>query len=174
MTRWLYPFKRWLDKEKPDDTYRYEAIPTIAVAETVKAKRRFHKLLNQAGPVTKPWLLIQSDDDLVVDTSKNQRLFLRHAKHAASQLITYRGVNESSVANGSSSKGNSTEANLIELNSWSNEFKVSGLTHVSIHQSLANPHYGIDGDYRNCGSGCLLYTSPSPRDRTRSRMPSSA
>ena len=27
------------------------------------------------------------------------------------------------------------------------------------------------GDYRN---PCLLYTSPSPRDRTRSRMPSSA
>ena len=27
----------------------------------------------------------------------------------------------------------------------------------------------IDGD-----SNCLLYTSPSPRDRTRSRMPSSA
>ena len=23
-------------------------------------------------------------------------------------------------------------------------------------------------------TGCLLYTSPSPRDRTRSRMPSSA
>ena len=26
----------------------------------------------------------------------------------------------------------------------------------------------------NQPSGCLLYTSPSPRDRTRSRMPSSA
>ena len=26
----------------------------------------------------------------------------------------------------------------------------------------------------NAISGCLLYTSPSPRDRTRSRMPSSA
>ena len=25
-----------------------------------------------------------------------------------------------------------------------------------------------------CFCGCLLYTSPSPRDRTRSRMPSSA
>ena len=25
-----------------------------------------------------------------------------------------------------------------------------------------------------CTGGCLLYTSPSPRDRTRSRMPSSA
>ena len=35
-------------------------------------------------------------------------------------------------------------------------------------------------DYRECTDkleipeGCLLYTSPSPRDRTRSRMPSSA
>ena len=26
----------------------------------------------------------------------------------------------------------------------------------------------------NTNGGCLLYTSPSPRDRTRSRMPSSA
>ena len=29
-------------------------------------------------------------------------------------------------------------------------------------------------DYQNLYSICLLYTSPSPRDRTRSRMPSSA
>ena len=27
---------------------------------------------------------------------------------------------------------------------------------------------------RRCSLTCLLYTSPSPRDRTRSRMPSSA
>ena len=29
-------------------------------------------------------------------------------------------------------------------------------------------------DPGNAGDTCLLYTSPSPRDRTRSRMPSSA
>ena len=28
--------------------------------------------------------------------------------------------------------------------------------------------------FNRMGSNCLLYTSPSPRDRTRSRMPSSA
>ena len=32
------------------------------------------------------------------------------------------------------------------------------------------PQIFIDGKH----IGCLLYTSPSPRDRTRSRMPSSA
>ena len=31
-----------------------------------------------------------------------------------------------------------------------------------------------DGLRENFVDGCLLYTSPSPRDRTRSRMPSSA
>ena len=30
------------------------------------------------------------------------------------------------------------------------------------------------GNYAGIGYTCLLYTSPSPRDRTRSRMPSSA
>ena len=29
-------------------------------------------------------------------------------------------------------------------------------------------------DHEDEDHGCLLYTSPSPRDRTRSRMPSSA
>ena len=37
-----------------------------------------------------------------------------------------------------------------------------GGTKVNVGQD-----FGIRG-------GCLLYTSPSPRDRTRSRMPSSA
>ena len=36
-----------------------------------------------------------------------------------------------------------------------------------------NGGYG-GGGYGGNNGGCLLYTSPSPRDRTRSRMPSSA
>ena len=33
---------------------------------------------------------------------------------------------------------------------------------------------GYVESYKTTEEGCLLYTSPSPRDRTRSRMPSSA
>ena len=44
---------------------------------------------------------------------------------------------------------------------------------------FANAHYDHAFTVTAAGhaallSGCLLYTSPSPRDRTRSRMPSSA
>ena len=49
------------------------------------------------------------------------------------------------------------------------------------HLNIAARNAYISRDYKNgkqdkaeWGQGCLLYTSPSPRDRTRSRMPSSA
>ena len=54
------------------------------------------------------------------------------------------------------------------------------------HERLDKPFAAVEGavkgflfDSQSCGQcalgeTCLLYTSPSPRDRTRSRMPSSA
>ena len=43
-------------------------------------------------------------------------------------------------------------------------------------RTLDLPHdWSVEGKFdRSHPSTCLLYTSPSPRDRTRSRMPSSA
>ena len=42
--------------------------------------------------------------------------------------------------------------------------------------SVVVPIFKGKGDAMNCGAyrGCLLYTSPSPRDLSTSRMPSSA
>ena len=40
---------------------------------------------------------------------------------------------------------------------------LTGCADIALYHDRADP----------C-QGCLLYTSPSPRDRTRSRMPSSA
>ena len=39
---------------------------------------------------------------------------------------------------------------------------------------LSNPTEGNEAAFNEWYETCLLYTSPSPRDRTRSRMPSSA
>ena len=59
------------------------------------------------------------------------------------------------------------------LNSFRFAFSIgSGLIAAVLHPLIVNavqPSMGIQGAY-----ACLLYTSPSPRDRTRSRMPSSA
>ena len=40
--------------------------------------------------------------------------------------------------------------------------------------TILDPIDGAYANYLSLSYDCLLYTSPSPRDRTRSRMPSSA
>ena len=45
---------------------------------------------------------------------------------------------------------------------------------VTITEEVAKMANSADGVVLGPASTCLLYTSPSPRDRTRSRMPSSA
>ena len=51
-----------------------------------------------------------------------------------------------------------------------NTLKSLMITNVSNFISLDS----FPGHLMKKGNPCLLYTSPSPRDRTRSRMPSSA
>ena len=45
---------------------------------------------------------------------------------------------------------------------------------VNIRDAAEDKHKTVDDTPYGGGSGCLLYTSPSPRDMRRSRMPSSA
>ena len=54
-----------------------------------------------------------------------------------------------------------------QFESKKNETKKGVVKDFIIHQRICNE---ISEWFNNC----LLYTSPSPRDRTRSRMPSSA
>ena len=63
---------------------------------------------------------------------------------------------------------------------WFGEHKIAGpegnLAYVGVHcYSSTNLHdWKDEGIALNVVNDCLLYTSPSPRDRTRYRMPSSA
>ena len=45
---------------------------------------------------------------------------------------------------------------------------------IQLRVGLEQEFYLIDSTRNHLNAYCLLYTSPSPRDRTRSRMPSSA
>ena len=48
------------------------------------------------------------------------------------------------------------------------------VSNIAGEYSLEESHFAFVNTGRTDQMACLLYTSPSPRDRTRSRMPSSA
>ena len=65
-------------------------------------------------------------------------------------------------------------ATVFEINADNDGFDTQTLANLPGATSNAEVN-GISSDaIRIAGISCLLYTSPSPRDRTRSRMPSSA
>ena len=80
-------------------------------------------------------------------------------------------------------KGFGQDKTVVNVESYKN-IDVDGVGSEMAAAKMLNVYYDIETDFqahelpthdliRN-GKTCLLYTSPSPRDRTRSRMPSSA
>ena len=63
------------------------------------------------------------------------------------------------------------------VNTTTRAFNIVGTTGTEqvdyVYGGLVTTDYSTHGTYGISG-GCLLYTSPSPRDATLSRMPSSA
>ena len=64
---------------------------------------------------------------------------------------------------------------LDEFGSENSEDYVAGFP-PHPHRGIETVTYMLNGDFEHEDStgGCLLYTSPSPRDKRQSRMPSSA
>ena len=52
--------------------------------------------------------------------------------------------------------------------------KIEGILMDQTGKEVLRKRSTYDKNYQSGLDTCLLYTSPSPRDRTRSRMPSSA
>ncbi len=146
-SRWLHRVVPWIDRGVSDDAMRYEAMPTRGVVETVNAIRKLNKKLERHGALELPWLLAQSLDDAVVIPAKNQQLWEEFATHPESRLIRFY-----------SDKPANEKPNVIDISGTDKSQRVLGLSHLAIHISPENTHYGRNGDYRNCGL-------TAPRDR---------
>ena len=80
-------------------------------------------------------------------------------------MAVYRGM-DIGTAKPSAAERAEVPYHLVDLVDPSQEYT------VTLFQTAARA--ALEGIAGRDGKACLLYTSPSPRDRTRSRMPSSA
>ena len=81
-------------------------------------------------------------------------------------------LKKTSISLGGNFGGQSNLGNVSPINS-----KVSSASHIKSLKSqrrVLERVIEIEKDVTDLNTSCLLYTSPSPRDATLSRMPSSA
>ena len=136
-------------------------------------------------------------DLLKIEISENKLVVLKHLVDKKVNVISHIGVTPQSYKNFNKikvlGKTNKEKQNLLELAKESEKLGAKAVllecvttdTAKLITENISIPTIGI-GASKYCDgqvlvfddlinlSTCLLYTSPSPRDRTRCRMPSSA
>jgi len=139
---WAIP---WLDKTPPDDFARYGAAASRSVSETVAAIRHLKSVLGTNGSVEVPWLLLQSMDDAVVQPALNNDFHANAAVNPKSRIVNFYS-DQSTLA---TDVANDDSATWVRSND--DEKRVHGLTHVAVHISPDNTHYGVNGSFRNCG-----------------------
>ena len=74
------------------------------------------------------------------------------------------------IAVGAEAKGKPVDRTI----DMEGQYLLPGLSDAHVHLTSRADVHGYRRAHRRGWLSCLLYTSPSPRDRTRSRMPSSA
>jgi len=133
-------FRPWVDRELPDDYVRYEAMPMRGVAETVNAMKLMYNRLARRKTIDIPLLMVQSMDDAVILPHDNMRLFQTHAVHPKSRIVNFY-----------TDQNTNNDANTLWVRGDNESMRVLGISHVGVANSPQNVHYGINGDYKNCG-----------------------
>ena len=139
---WLRYIIDWIDKDKQDDYARFEAMPTNAIAETYLLTEDLQQLLDQQ-PLTTPVFVVQSNDDPIIDTVSNQDFFSNDFINSNSRLIVYQ--------QNPTYQQHLNDKRIRYVNSYLPEQRIVSFSHQSIHIAPTNLHYGVNGDYRNCG-----------------------
>ncbi len=140
--RWIATFRPWLDLGPREDFARYGAMPTRGIASTMAVLGTMEARIRQRGPIQTPWLVVQSEDDEVVDVAWNRQFFDANALNARSLLINYFSNPPQTTASD----------RTVWLSASDTTLRVVGISHLAVHISPENPHYGESGTYRNCGS----------------------
>ena len=133
-------------------------------------------LVNNAG-ITRDNIVLRMSDEEWSDIM-NVHLYgtMQLSKRALKMMLKNKWGRIINISSASASIGNRGQSNYAAAKAGVEAFTKSLSKEVGKRDITINsvaPGF-ISTDMTENNKGCLLYTSPSPRDRTRSRMPSSA
>jgi len=143
---WASTDKKWIDIAPDEDYAKYESFTFNAADQIYQLTQR---LDSEAGSntVRVPIFMALSEDDATVDAADGIAFF-KAQSNPRSRLIVY--------SNREQTLGDSR---IQRRRSAYDEFGILNFSHLSVHIAPQNPHYGRDGDYKNC----LHYLGDAPK-----------
>lgn len=135
----FYPAAKWLSIQPDHDCYKYESFTKNAAAQMYALTRQIR---SHRSSLEIPVFAVASTDDATVDTAATVG-FMLHARHPASQLVLYSGI-ERSISTATSA------ANITWVNSLFPEQRIVSSSHLAIVLPKEDAHYGDAGEYANC------------------------
>ncbi|MCI5130642.1 MAG: esterase [Candidatus Electrothrix sp. EH2] len=148
-------FADWLSRFHEQDAARYESFSYKAGAEFYTLTRN---MLKPEYAIKIPMLMVATADDATVDAEAARRFFCFSEGTERQALLWYQSidpaVNTRIVGTTDLQCKNILEVPLKDIE---DEFKTVNISHIAVPVSPDDPHYGLDGKYRNC----LEYDSDS-------------
>lgn len=133
----LFPEAAWVGLDEDEALYRYESLTFTAASETWALLQAVHAAEN-AQVQNLPILAIASMEDTTVSTPVILE-FMQRNNNADSMTLLY-SQHEQTASEG-----------VKVVAATDREQGILSLSHLGLMNSPANPYYGRDGDYRNCG-----------------------
>lgn len=128
-------FKKWKRLERDQDYAKYESYPVNGVYQIYRLTEALKETENK---VNVPAMIILSEDDTTVLPEASVEFFSEKLS-GRKKLIVYRN-----------NPGKNSNLLVEEKESSYPELNILNFSHVSVHISPDNPHYGRSGDYKNC------------------------
>lgn len=142
LASYLKYFKKWLDHNDTDDYAKYASIPVPAISEAYKLASEVRKALD-AGKVSIPVFIALSEEDATLDSSVTVEFFQKTLLDSNSLLQLY-------TSDSKNSRLKFVDKRIEIIHSQRESLRVSSLSHLAVHVSPADKHYGIKGNYRAC------------------------
>lgn len=149
LTSLVEHFKDWAGVSAERDAARYESFAMHAGAEFYKLTK---DLMNGEYGVNIPALMAVSADDATVDASAARDFFCDSVHADRRALIWYNSrFPEKNIAPPCKDIAQ-TEIGSIDKEYQGTPYRLANFSHLSLPVSPSNPHYGVNGAYRNCKS----------------------
>ncbi len=152
---WMTPivgaFKDWQKIENDEDYTKYQSLTFNGVSQTYKLIKIVDELFDSGKKITVPVFTAQSIDDRTVSTERT--LFvMKNYVTGKKMFILYTTQPEKDY--------DGEDSYILTVNSYIPQEKILNMPHICITIPPDDPHYGKNGDYRNC-----LYYKPNTPER---------